>query len=601
MKTAADLLQQFDLHPPSTTPGRYYTTCWKCSPTRSRAHQQLKCLGITIDDMGVQFGCNHCGWTGGGYYNGSGKLEFEATYEYVDENGELLFQVCRRRMPDGGKEFPQRKPNGHGGWTWSTKDVRKVLFRLPELNEAIANEHLIAVPEGEKDVLNLVEIGIIATCNPGGASEPGKRPKWRADYSETLRGADIVIMPDHDASGYAHAEAVARMSVGIAKRVRILSVAKHWPECPKGGDISDWLAAGHTREELDELIQAAPDYNGVIDTSNGGLIGMAADDLCSIVFEPVNYVVPAYIVEGLTLFAGKPKVGKSWLLLHAAIAVARGGFTLGEVKCPEGDVLYCGLEDNKRRLQRRLKKLLGDQPAPKRLRVLFAGEMPLLSQGGLDLIRTWIKQVDKPRLVVIDVLAKVRDARRKDQGLYDADYAAVSGLKALADEFSIAIVVVTHLRKLEAEDPLDQISATTGLTGSADAVLVLHRTGVGTTLSGRGRDIEDIAKAVQFNTDACTWTVLGEASEVVQSAARAAILAALIDAREPMAPAEIADLTGMPSPSTRRTLTRMAKDGDIIRVVRGRFVHPKRTDLLPATNVTSIFSHKNKHQEEEEV
>ena len=122
---------------------------------------------------------------------------------------------------------------------------------------------------------------------------------------------------------------------------------------------------------------------------------MSADDLCALEFAPQNFIVPGYIVEGLTLFAGKPKVGKSWLLLHAAMAVGRGGFTLGDVKCAEGDVLYCGLEDNKRRLQRRLKKLLGIQAPPNRLRVLSAGEMPLLSQGGTDLIRSWIKQVKK--------------------------------------------------------------------------------------------------------------------------------------------------------------------------------------------------------------
>jgi hypothetical protein len=75
-----------------------------------------------------------------------------------------------------------------------------------------------------------------------------------------LRGADIVILPDHDEPGYAHAEAIARMSLGIAKRIRILKLADHWPDCPKGGDVSDWLAAGHTREQLDALIERAPDY-----------------------------------------------------------------------------------------------------------------------------------------------------------------------------------------------------------------------------------------------------------------------------------------------------------------------------------------------------
>ena len=69
-----------------------------------------------------------------------------------------------------------------------------------------------------------------------------------------LRDADIVIIPDHDASGYAHAEAIAEMSVGVARSVRILKLAEHWRDCPVGGDISDWVAADHTREELDTLI-----------------------------------------------------------------------------------------------------------------------------------------------------------------------------------------------------------------------------------------------------------------------------------------------------------------------------------------------------------
>jgi hypothetical protein len=77
MRTAADLLHEFDLHPPSTAPGRHSAICPKCSATRSRAHQNTKCVGITIDEKGVQFGCNHCGWTGGSFYNGASKPEFE--------------------------------------------------------------------------------------------------------------------------------------------------------------------------------------------------------------------------------------------------------------------------------------------------------------------------------------------------------------------------------------------------------------------------------------------------------------------------------------------------------------------------------------------
>ena len=124
--------------------------------------------------------------------------------------------------------------------------------------------------------------------------------------------------------------------------------------------------------------------------------------------------------------------------------------------------------------------------------------MPRLSEGGTALIRAWIEQVPEPKLVVIDVLAKVRDPRRKDQGLYDSDYAAMQELKTIADEYGIAIVVIHHLRKMDADYLLDQVSGSTGLSGSADTVLVLNWISSGTTtLHGRGRDIEDIEKAVR--------------------------------------------------------------------------------------------------------
>jgi hypothetical protein len=177
--------------------------------------------------------------------------------------------------------------------------------------------------------------------------------------------------------------------------------------------------------------------------------------------------------------------------------------------------------------------------------------MPRLNEGGLDLLRAWIKQSKTPKLIVIDVLAKVRDPRKKDQGLYDGDYAALQGLKALADEFHIAIVVVHHLRKMDAEDPLDQISGTTGLSAGVDTVLVLYRAAVGVILTGRGRDLEDINKAVRFQKD-CTWTVLGEPAETTQSAKRAAILKVLLEAKAPMTPADISKLVGMSLDNARQ-------------------------------------------------
>ena len=219
-------------------------------------------MGITIDEKGTRWGCSHCSWTGPPKSNGQGG-NIVATYDFRDEAGELLFQKVRKAP----KRFSLRRPDGHGGWLWDLKGVRKVIYRLPGVIEAIASGHAVLCVEGEKDADNLWAIGIPATCNPDGASEPDKRPKWRKEYSELLLGADIVVIPDNDPSGYAHAEVTAKMSLGIAKRVRYLDLPKHWPECPKGGDVSDWLAAGHTRGQLDALIEAAPLWKGEADTT----------------------------------------------------------------------------------------------------------------------------------------------------------------------------------------------------------------------------------------------------------------------------------------------------------------------------------------------
>jgi hypothetical protein len=199
---------------------------------------------------------------------------------------------------------------------------------------------------------------------------------------------------------------------------------------------------------------------------------LSASTLMNMHFSPVNYVVPDVLVEGLTLFAGKPKIGKSWLLLHAANAIAEGGTTLGGLKCAEGDVLYCALEDNPRRLQSRMKALFGKSRKWSE-RLDFVTEMPRLAEGGLKVISDWIEAAECPRLVIIDTLAMVRMPNRKDQSSYDADYGAVVDLRTLAQKHGVAIVLVHHLRKADSDDPFDTVSGTLGLTGAADAMLVL--------------------------------------------------------------------------------------------------------------------------------
>jgi RecA-family ATPase len=294
----------------------------------------------------------------------------------------------------------------------------------------------------------------------------------------------------------------------------------------------------------------------------------------------VRFVVPGLIAEGLTLLAGKAKIGKSWLILGMAIAVASGGYAFNAIKVEEGDVLYLALEDNERRLQRRLKQLLPLGRAPERLFIDVACRR--LDDGLLDDLRAWIEDASNPRLIIVDVLNRVRPAQKSNEGIYDYDVRSLEGLHVLAAEHGIAIVVVHHVRKAEAEDPFDALSGSTGLPSTADSTFILARHSQGVTLYGRGRDIEETETALNFDKTTGHWSILGEACDVRRSGERSAILQILLEATEPLSPADVADLTGFRRDNVKKLLREMARAGEALSLgPRKGYVHPLRPDLLP--------------------
>lgn len=310
---------------------------------------------------------------------------------------------------------------------------------------------------------------------------------------------------------------------------------------------------------------------------------VSASDLDRLEFPDVAYVVPGYVSEGLTILAGKPKGGKSWLCLDMALAVASGGYALGSVKVDEGDVLYLALEDNTRRLQRRIRQLLGDRPKPARLSI--ATECPTLDKGGLQAIEGWCQDAPSPRLIVVDVFAKVRPDRKLKEGLYDGDYKAIAPLKDLADRLGLAVVIVHHTSKrADAADPFDTISGTTGMTGAADTVVILASSTEGPKLYGRGRDVEEFEKALRFDKTTGQWLVLGDAAEVVQSDERKAVRDLLETAKEPLSPKEVAQALGKKEGGIRMLLGRMTDAGDVVKVSRGRYRHPNRWEQADPPN-----------------
>ena len=284
------------------------------------------------------------------------------TYDYHDEGGELLFQVCRFEP----KDFRQRRPDGNGGWVWSVKGIKHVPYRLPQLIEN--DDRIICIVEGEKDVDRLWAMGIPATTNPGGAG------KWREELSGFFRGADVVVIPDRDPQkrhpktkeplfhpdgkpilpGQDHAVTVAKALHGTAIRVRLLELWKHWKEMPFKGDISDWIEAGGSAEALYALIDKTPAWS---------------EKTVPVETVPLLYPFPIegdkiprrqWIVPGLllrrnvTILVAPPGSGKSLLTLQMGLMMSTAMHWGGWVPRDACKSLIINAEDDNDEMRRRL-------------------------------------------------------------------------------------------------------------------------------------------------------------------------------------------------------------------------------------------------------
>lgn len=305
---------------------------------------------------------------------------------------------------------------------------------------------------------------------------------------------------------------------------------------------------------------------------NGGPETFTAADLMALELPPVQWAVPGVVPEGVTILAGKPKLGKSWLTLGLGVAIAAGGVALGKKRVERGECLYLALEDNRRRLQKRLDKLLqGDSPSEA---LHIALSWPRLDEGGVEALDSWLGRHPDARLVVVDTLKKIRPRTSGNRGVYDVDYEALEPLLPLAAEHNVAVVVVHHTRKLVASDPLDEISGSTGLSGGADGVLVLKRDRgrADAYLFVTGREIEEEQElALKWDPNTAGWCVVGDADDYRLGEERAAVIRVLRNANEPLAPKDIAEALGKKSGAVRELLSQMVRSGDIENVSYGKY------------------------------
>ena len=247
-----------------------------------------------------------------------------------------------------------------------------------------------------------------------------------------------------------------------------------------------------------------------------------------------------------------------------------GGRVLGACDVEPGPTLYLALEDTARRLQNRARRLLGNEQAPPTAHLHTS--WPRMGEGGADMLADHLAAHPDTRVVAVDVLSKVRDLAGADRGQYDADYAAISTFKKLADHYGVALLVNHHDRKAKDADWLSTVSGTRGVTGAADAVMLLTKPR-GTAdgqLSVTGRDIEEAQHALRFDTG--QWLMLnGPVQAYTTSATRARILKLLMESPN-LKPSEVADrLDGLSRDNAKQTLTRMREAGQVRSDGDGRY------------------------------
>jgi putative DNA primase/helicase len=404
--------------------------------------------------------------------NGNGtRPHVVAEYRYVDEAGAHLFDVVRYDP----KKFLQRSASGE----WKMDGVRRVPYRLPQLRAGVdAGRHVLVV-EGEKDADALVGAGFVATCNPGGAG------KWRAEYDEHFRDAHVAILPDNDAPGRAHARDVATHLFGVAADVRIVEL----PGVPVKGDVSDWLGAGGTAEQLKAIVRATPVLTSApVATATGGTndgASVARVEIVSIAdvkARPVRWIWRDYLPLGkLVVFDGLPGQGKSTLALDIAARGSRGaGMPDGSpgLGTSWGTLILSYEDDAADTIRPRLEAAGADLTRIGHIvGVAYNGDPELLPPSlPKDVEAIDAELVARPdvRLLIIDPLMAALSAdvdSHRDQDVRRP----LARLARMAAERNVCVIIVRHVRKGHGGNAIYAGGGSVGISGQARVVLIVEQ------------------------------------------------------------------------------------------------------------------------------
>jgi len=397
----------------------------------------------------------------------------EATYDYSDENGVLLYQAIRYNP----KGFSQRRPDGDT-WSYNLNGVRRVPYRLPDLLAAIkkgATE--IYIGEGEKVVDLLWEMGFIATCNSEGAK------RWHEEFADYFVGLDVVILPDNDDVGKEHGLIVVTNLLPVAKSVKVVEL----PGLPDKGDVVDWMNADHTPDELRQFVSVHTIYkvnrNELFPVRTAREVGQMTPE------KPDWLAVGIVARESLTEIVGKAKLaGKTTFVLKMAKAMESGTSFMGKRTRP-AKILYLTEERHSTFVQALNRAGLSESDS---LYVVSYYEVSqtLSWPERITTATNYAKKLDV-ELLVVDTLghwAGLRGEAENHAGpaleaMLPLQYAAAQGL---------GVIILRHGNKSGGEVG-DAGRGSSATTGSVDTSYLLTRVAAGESSANR-RELKGVGR-----------------------------------------------------------------------------------------------------------
>lgn len=392
-------------------------------------------------------------------------------YEYRNETGKLIYRTVRR-YPKG---FYQQRSDGQGGWISNLNEITALPYRLPELIIGIAEDRTVLIVEGEKDADNLTRQGFVATTNHGGAG------KWAEHHSKYFpSGTQVVILPDNDLPGMRHAESVAKQLTLKGCKVKIVAL----PDLPEKGDISDWLAKGGTKEQLEQIIA---------DTLECSINPKTLSNVKVTPLSEVETVKTFWIwlqgrlaLNHVTLLAGDPGQGKSYFGINLAAAISQGKglpvienerllFRSGDINGSQ-KVLILAYEDDSATIKER-----AIQAGAYLDNILILegtkdhkGDCQPITAESIHVLRETIETL-KPALVIVDPI-QAYTGSRTDIHRANEVQSVMAGLTSIARDYECAVLVIAHMNKSSAQgNALYRVIGSIAFVGAVRTAILMAR------------------------------------------------------------------------------------------------------------------------------